>query len=91
MSDLSQADEGRLAAHIIHSTFPDAVVVGVGFARQLLRDLAAANEARERAESELICDVCLNLPLPSGKPCVCNGTGGLQFTLQGTRETLFDA
>jgi len=57
-------------------------------ARRFERTLAAQRAALDAAEQALICDVCLGKPLPSGKNCVCKGTGNLIYTLQGTRENM---
>lgn len=36
------------------------------------------------------CNVCCGMPLPSGKPCICGGTGTEWAETQGLRERCFE-
>jgi hypothetical protein len=53
---------------------------------------AAQNIAQLEAElaAARMCSVCCGEPLPSGKPCVCRGTGTAAEEMAGLRGMFFD-
>lgn len=52
--------------------------------------ILAAEVRRLQAAAYNKCDVCLGEPLPSGKPCVCEGNGTIWATAVGLRKQIYE-
>lgn len=50
----------------------------------------AAQTELARAEAKLLCDVCCGKPLPSGRTCICGGTGNIADAATKLREMVYD-